>query len=185
MCGFFFFTADFDPDVTVASLNSNGFADIYLAHYDSLGNYLSAFGCGSPAFEFCRNMTCNGIDEVFLCGGFEQVVDFNPAPAINALVSAGSRDGYFAKYAFPTTSVHSMSSADLLIYPNPFVNQINISGNFNQTQLSLTDVLGNVIYKAIINAQTTVITEHLSPGIYFLTLASGENVSTRKLLKVK
>jgi len=45
--------------------------------------------------------------------------------------------------------------------------------------------LGNVIYKAIINAQTTVITEHLSPGIYFLTLASGENVSTRKLLKVK
>ncbi len=130
-------------------------------------------------------MTCNGIDEVFLCGGFEQVVDFNPAPAINALVSAGSRDGYFAKYAFPTTSVHSMSSADLLIYPNPFVNQINISGNFNQTQLSLTDVLGNVIYKAIINAQTTVITEHLSPGIYFLTLASGENVSTRKLLKVK
>ncbi|HQO87898.1 MAG TPA: T9SS type A sorting domain-containing protein, partial [Bacteroidia bacterium] len=183
--GYFFNTADFDPDVTVASLNSNGFADMYLAHYDSLGNYLSAFGCGSPAFEFCRNMTCNGIDEVFLCGGFEQVVDFNPAPAINTLVSAGSRDGYFAKYAFPTTSVHSMSSADLLIYPNPFVNQINISDNFKQTQLILTDVLGNIIYKAIISAQTKINTELLSPGIYFLTIASGENVSTRKLLKVK
>ena len=183
--GYFFNTADFDPDVTVASLNSNGFADIYLAHYDSLGNYLSAFGCGSPAFEFCRNMTCNSIDEVFLCGGFEQVVDFNPAPAINTLVSAGSRDGYFVKYAFPTTSVHSMSSADLLIYPNPFVNQINISDNFKQTQLILTDVLGNIIYKAIISAQTKINTELLSPGIYFLTIASGENVSTRKLLKVK
>jgi len=183
--GYFFNTADFDPDVTVASLNSNGFADIYLAHYDSLGNYLSAFGCGSPAFEFCRNMTCNGIDEVFLCGGFEQVVDFNPAPAINTLVSAGSRDGYFVKYAFPTTSVHNMSSADLLIYPNPFVNQINISDNFKQTQLILTDVLGNIIYKAIISAQTKINTELLSPGIYFLTIASGENVSTRKLLKVK
>jgi len=183
--GYFFNTADFDPDVTVASLNSNGFADMYLAHYDSLGNYLSAFGCGSPAFEFCRNMTCNGIDEVFLCGGFEQVVDFNPAPAINTLVSAGSRDGYFVKYAFPTTSVHNMSSADLLIYPNPFVNQINISDNFKQTQLILTDVLGNIIYKAIISAQTKINTELLSPGIYFLTIASGENVSTRKLLKVK
>ena len=183
--GYFFNTADFDPDVTVASLNSNGFADIYLAHYDSLGNYLSAFGCGSPAFEFCRNMTCNSIDEVFLCGGFEQVVDFNPAPAINTLVSAGSRDGYFVKYAFPTTSVHNMSSADLLIYPNPFVNQINISDNFKQTQLILTDVLGNIIYKAIISAQTKINTELLSPGIYFLTIASGENVSTRKLLKVK
>lgn len=183
--GYFFNTADFDPDVTVASLNSNGFADMYLAHYDSLGNYLSAFGCGSPAFEFCRNMTCNGIDEVFLCGGFEQVVDFNPAPAINTLVSAGSRDGYFVKYAFPTTSVHNMSSADLLIYPNPFVNQINISDNFKQTQLILIDVLGNIIYKAIISAQTKINTELLSPGIYFLTIASGENVSTRKLLKVK
>ncbi|HCI57451.1 MAG TPA: T9SS type A sorting domain-containing protein [Bacteroidia bacterium] len=183
--GYFFNTADFDPDVTVASLNSNGFADMYLAHYDSLGNYLSAFGCGSPAFEFCRNMTCNSIDEVFLCGGFEQVVDFNPAPAINTLVSAGSRDGYFVKYAFPTTSVHNMSSADLLIYPNPFVNQINISDNFKQTQLILTDVLGNIIYKAIISAQTKINTELLSPGIYFLTIASGENVSTRKLLKVK
>jgi len=78
-----------------------------------------------------------------------------------------------------------MSSADLLIYPNPFVNQINISDNFKQTQLILTDVLGNIIYKAIISAQTKINTELLSPGIYFLTIASGENVSTRKLLKVK
>lgn len=183
--GYFFNTADFDPDVTVASLNSNGFADMYLAHYDSLGNYLSAFGCGSPAFEFCRNMTCNGIDEVFLCGGFEQVVDFNPAPAINTLVSAGSRDGYFAKYAFPTTSLNSISADNLMIYPNPFISQINISGDINQTQLILTDVLGNTIYKTKTNSQTTINTEKLNPGIYFLTVVSGENVSTRKLLKVK
>ena len=183
--GYFFNTADFDPDVTVASLNSNGFADIYLAHYDSMGNYLSAFGCGSTAFDFCRNMTCNTFDEVFLCGGFEQNVDFNPAPAVNTLVSAGSRDGYFAKYAFPTTSVSSINAANLLVYPNPFVNEINISGSFSQTQLILTDVFGNTIYKANINAQTTINTEQLYSGLYFLTIVSGEDVSTRKLMKVK
>lgn len=183
--GYFFNTADFDPDVTVASLNSNGFADIYLAHYDSMGNYLSAFGCGSTAFDFCRNMTCNTFDDVFLCGGFEQVVDFNPAPAVNTLVSAGSRDGYFAKYAFPTTSISNINDANLLLYPNPFVNQINISGSFNQARLILTDVLGNTIYKTNINAQTTINTEQLYPGLYFLTIVSGDDVSTSKLMKVK
>lgn len=70
------------------------------------------------------------------------------------------------------------------IHPNPFSNSIVLSGIKEKTSVCVHDALGKVIGNwAVTKDQTTITTEHLKPGVYFLTLQIGAILTTKKLIK--
>ncbi len=73
--------------------------DIFLAKYDSDGNFKWVLGMGNNNLDYAWGMEIDSKDNIYVTGSFQLDVDFNSkggTPAI--LISAGSYDIFIAKY---------------------------------------------------------------------------------------
>ncbi|ESU22321.1 hypothetical protein FEDK69T_23040 [Flavobacterium enshiense DK69] len=97
--GFFSATADFDPSAATANLTSTGNEDIFIAKYDSNGNYIWAKAFGGTNSDYVNSIVVNTDGEVYLTGSFWDTADFDPSVATANLTSAGYDDIFIAKYS--------------------------------------------------------------------------------------
>lgn len=189
LTGFFNLTADFDPSITIASLTSAGAGDVFVARYDAGGNYISAFRCGSTGFDFIRNAVTDNAGDIFIAGGFDGIVDFDPgAPVVN-LTSAGSRDAFFVKYGKPVTGITIVQGDNLnySIYPNPFSGTLwikNLSVGSEKIGITVFNSMGEIVWieKEVV-ADKEIDLSALSKGVYYLQLTGEDFMRTEKLLK--
>jgi len=88
---------DFDPSAAVANLTSNGDSgsdpgyggDIFLAKYNSAGQYQWAFNIGgSQLYDSGVAVATDGSSNIYIGGYFRETVDFDPSPAVFQLNSA-------------------------------------------------------------------------------------------------
>ncbi|UOK42815.1 MULTISPECIES: T9SS type A sorting domain-containing protein [Flavobacterium] len=96
--GYFTDIADFDPSSGIANLTAIGTGDIFIAKYDSSGNYLWAKAIGGAYGDIGRSIALNNSGEVYVTGFFWQTADFDPSGATANLTSAGGSDAFVAKY---------------------------------------------------------------------------------------
>lgn len=103
ICGQFSGTVDFDPGPGVANLitTSANNSDIFLAKYDSTGNYLWAHRFGVNFFyDEGDRVAVDDSGNIFITGMFGSSVDFDPHPVNTATISApgNARARFLAKY---------------------------------------------------------------------------------------
>ncbi len=91
-------TADFNPSSSTTNLASNGNQDIFLAKYDSNGNYLWAFNLGSNGLDKGNGIATDIYENIYLTGSFKGTVDFDPNSTSSSLLSIGNSDSFLAKY---------------------------------------------------------------------------------------
>ena len=91
-------TADFDPGVGVANLNSTGSYDIFIAKYNSSGAYQWAFKVGSTLSDAGNSIALDGSSNVYVIGGFSGTADFDPGAGVTNLTPSGLADLFVAKY---------------------------------------------------------------------------------------
>ncbi|GEM_PF-3582190 len=96
--GHFSDTVDFDSGTGTNPLISSGGIDIFLAKYDSSGNYLWANSIGGAGGDFAKEIAIDIMGNVYLTGYFEQTVYFNPSIVIDSLITFGHQDIFLAKY---------------------------------------------------------------------------------------
>lgn len=96
--GMFQTTADFDPGVGTALLESRGAEDIFLAKYTSAGALTWARAFGGTAADEGMALATDNSGNVYLGGFFSASVDFDPGSGIRTLTSAGDGDIVLAKY---------------------------------------------------------------------------------------
>ena len=90
---------DFDPGTGTAFLSSAGGIDIFMAKYDSFGDYLWAKRIGGTSEDIAIRMKIDHSGNIYIAGWFESTnVDFDPGSGTAILSSAGSTDIFFAKY---------------------------------------------------------------------------------------
>jgi hypothetical protein len=92
------FTADFDPGAGTTELTSAGGSDIFLAKYNSAGNFLWAKRFGSTGTDIGYGIVVSSTSDVYLTGVFNSTVDFNTGGTAVNLTSAGSGDIFVARY---------------------------------------------------------------------------------------
>lgn len=83
-------------------------------------------------------------------------------------------------------SVRLSDELDINIYPNPVEHQLFISGALQQVAVSVTDVLGKVIYQADLgNRDNTIDMEAYPAGIYHVSITDRENqiIKHQKIIK--
>lgn len=99
VAGYFNGTVDFNPDnVTVNSFTSVGSLDIFLAKYDSNGNYLWAIALGSTGPDAAYGLALDPSGNPVIAGSFTNTVDFDPGPQSYDLGSWGINDIFVARY---------------------------------------------------------------------------------------
>lgn len=101
--GYFQGSADFDPSVSVFNLSDG----IFIAKYDSAGNFVWAKNLGS-VYDKGTAITIDNANNIYLTGSFVSTVDFDPGTANYSLTASG---GGFS-------------------HPDIFVLKLDASGNF-------------------------------------------------------
>lgn len=96
-------TCDFDPSGSTSNLTASS-VDGFVASYSSTGSYRWAFALSGTSSEDVLGITVDsGSSNVYVCGSFQKVVDFDPSGSTNSLssnvsTSAIDVDGFVAKY---------------------------------------------------------------------------------------
>lgn len=86
-----------------------------------------------------------------------------------------------------TTGIHSIQSGydlNLNVYPNPFENELTLSGKIKGGTMKILNILGKEIYSSVLHENTVSLsTDELKAGIYFITVTSENKTSYRKIIK--
>lgn len=93
-------TVDFDPGAGTANLtgSSGGDDDIFIARYDTAGNYVWAKKIGAGIADYSRAIAIDGSSNIYITGEFAGTVDFDPSGTTANLSATASYDVFVAKY---------------------------------------------------------------------------------------
>lgn len=119
-------------------LTASGSEDAFISKYDMNGNLVWANKIGGSSQDVGNSIVLDASGNIYTTGYFYGTVDFDPSASISNLVSAGTSDGYIAKYdnlgnyvwakRFGGTNLKIVESIDL-----DMNNKIIISGYFYGT----------------------------------------------------
>ncbi len=100
LAGDLYDSLDVDPGPGVFKLRRTGTsgADIMIARYDTLGNFLSAFETGNNGSQYLSDIAPTG-NKVFATGYYQNSMDVDPSPATLTLTSNGGHDMYVLCYS--------------------------------------------------------------------------------------
>jgi len=97
--GYYTALADFNPSATTNNLISAGNEDIFLAKYNSSGNYVWARSMGGTTrTDQGLSIKLQSDGKILLAGQFGGTADFDPTSTTSALTTAGSFDAFFGRY---------------------------------------------------------------------------------------
>lgn len=99
LTGSFQMTCDFDPGVDIETFISEGWEDVFVAKYDSSGNYDWAFTMGGATFDNGNSLAIDSFDNIYVTGFFDGTMDLDPSVETELVVSEGESDVFFAKYS--------------------------------------------------------------------------------------
>jgi hypothetical protein len=95
--GYFNGTVDFDPGPGTFIMSTAGASDVYVMKLDASGNFIWAKKMGGAQYEGCFGIAVNAGGQVYIAGGFEATVDFDPGPAMFNLTEFGGGDIFVSK----------------------------------------------------------------------------------------
>ncbi|MDX2282995.1 MAG: hypothetical protein NW241_02490 [Bacteroidia bacterium] len=95
--GFFSGTADFDPGPGVSTLTSAGNIGLFVQKLNADGSFRWARSWGGVLEQAGASIALDDSGHVYLTGGFEGTVDFDPGPGVSTRTSAGAYDIFVQK----------------------------------------------------------------------------------------
>ena len=99
LTGYFRVDVDFDPGPGTAMLTAQGTRDVFVAKYDTDGNYQWAFNIAFGGnVERYPGIGLDADGNVLVTGEFGGTQDFDPGAGTAMLTSAGNQDIFLAKY---------------------------------------------------------------------------------------
>lgn len=172
--GFFQGTADFDPSPAIDTLSSQGAQDIFLASFDSAGNYLWARNFGGTADDMGHAVTMDSSGDIILTGFFQATADFDPTPDTADHISNGGKDIFLARYGLCGNLSNSITATICVGNIYPFGSQmLTASGTYTEifagqsgcdSVVTLTLTVDSADNSVAVNG--TIITANTSGALY-------------------
>ncbi|UKN03755.1 T9SS type A sorting domain-containing protein [Paracrocinitomix mangrovi] len=97
MCGYYDGTINLDPNGSTATFTEEGSGDIYVHELDEDGDIVWAKSIGGTAYDGAEGLTVDADGNVYVTGGFGDVVDFDPSTATFELDSGFAGDAFVLK----------------------------------------------------------------------------------------
>ncbi len=188
--GSFMVGVDFDPSAGTTSLTAmhSSYSDAFILKLDASGNFGWARQLGSTNLVGTQgnSIVIDASSNIITGGGFQGPVDFD-TEATTFTMTATYGYNFVQKMSSGPVGIEESTNDNLRfsVFPNPTSTILNIevdSYNSN-SQIIITDILGQTILSQKIESTKTVInTTNYYKGIYFVTFVNGENTSTQKIM---
>ncbi|MFD1552028.1 hypothetical protein DNU06_00990 [Putridiphycobacter roseus] len=161
--GYFYTTVDFDPDIAVLNLTSNGDEDIFIQKLDANGSLLWARSFGGTGDDRGANIVTDQLGSVYISGTFNNTMDADPGPNVFNLISNGYSDFFILKLDLNGDFVWAKSFGGLSAeyYINMDVDaggNLYLSGSYRD---SLDFDPSNAVYQLQANGNTDVFVQKL------------------------
>lgn len=162
---------------------SNGGLDAFIWQMNPAdGSYSSSQSWGGTGTDEVFSIEFNN-SEFYTAGTFASTVDFDfSISGTQSMTAQGSGDGYFSGYTNSPVGLNKYSNEiRLSIVPNPNkgVFQIAAPADRNIDELIITDMSGKTInYTTGMNG---IIVTNMEPGLYILTVRSGDSIFKSKI----
>lgn len=95
--GFFKGIVDFDPGIGYYNLSSMGSTDIFISHFNTMGNFLWAKQIGGVGADNGNSIALDIVGNVYVTGFFTGTVDFNSGAGTYNMTSSGNYDIFVVK----------------------------------------------------------------------------------------
>jgi Secretion system C-terminal sorting domain/Beta-propeller repeat len=181
---------DLNPSAIVFTITpiSTYWSEAFVHKLDANGNFIWAVGMGGTSTDYGNNLLIDDDNNIYSTGYFQMAQnDFDPGTPVFAL-NPNLGGGYVHKLGTGPVGINEInnSSSNFNIYPNPSNEILNIkldASNESHRLLVITDVLGQVVLsKTITENNTQLNISDFTKGIYFITVKSGDKMSTQKLI---
>ena len=90
-------TFDADPGSGTTNLTSSGSNDISISKFDTGGNLIWAKSIGGPLLETVAGLDIASDGSIYVSGGFQGTVDFDPSTGVQNVTSNGGSDLFLLK----------------------------------------------------------------------------------------
>ena len=84
--GYFAGTVDFNPDVNVFNLTSDGGLDIFITKLNNNGEFVFAKKMGGPENDYAYAITLDSENNIYTTGGFGYTADFDPGTPVYTIL---------------------------------------------------------------------------------------------------
>lgn len=184
-------TTDFDLGAGTATLVAKGSGDIFIAKYDTNGNYIWAKGIGNTYDDRGLCIVVDQFKNVYTTGYFSTTCDFDTGPSTFNLVSSGTAyDAFLYKMSQTNISTNLEKNSiefPLSMYPNPAKGKVSIIMNQQSSELkvNITNSLGQIVLTENNIDNNSIIDLEISKlnnGVYFVTVSSKNESKTQKLI---
>jgi hypothetical protein len=178
-------TVDFDPDTSSYELTSVGQNDIFILKLNPNGTFNWLQSMGGTQTEWGEHILLDNAGGIYTTGSFQYICDFEPGIGTTNANSNGSYDVFMLKlFDASSSNIENIQTAEINVYPNPFINSLTINGSVENMQVRLYNSHGNVVGNWLINENNhTITTENLPTGIYFLGIQTPNGITTKKIIK--
>lgn len=164
------------------ALNANvGYNDVFVAGYDPDGNALWATSIGGPDNDYGMGIAASAEGDVYLTGYFGS---YNINFAGHTLTNNGSFDTFLAK--IPQAAFVSVETIegqnDVLIYPNPAYDQINVVSE-GLTEIQVYDIAARKVVERQFENRTAIDVTGFPSGLYVYELIRNGTVIKGKFIR--
>jgi type IX secretion system substrate protein len=167
---------------------------LFIAEYDTAGNYLGAMMLPSGGDDMC-GIAIDHRGNFFLGGDYEAAAMYFGSDTLASII--GGEYYFIAKYTYDSGScyVHdegggtpllqtglvNRSAQGILLYPNPATNELTISAGIPIAQVTISNLIGQVVFSGSFNAALVHVNIASLPSGVYLARINGAEV--RKFLK--
>jgi hypothetical protein len=167
-------------------INSND-QDAFVWALDETGKTKWTEGFGNFGIDGGNEIVADESGNVWVCGYFQDFVDFDPTRADHTLYSNGGFDGFLLKMNYDVTGIKNHKpEAQIKIYPNPakqliYVDCIDLSSS---TKAVIYDESGKAVFTEKLEKDHSEFDlSRLKNGVYFLKTDEGEKSRMIKVIR--
>jgi hypothetical protein len=170
---------DFDMGVGEQIFENTNLA-LFVLKLDPVGEFSDVQLFGNESYNYGTSITNDPLNNIYISGGFSNVIDFNSGPEEFELTSNGEADNFIFKLGqYVLGNPSEQQNIQILAYPNPSLGSVNIEldNNYKDLTLIIQNNLGEEVYTENFSEVKNIVVDlPLAAGIYYISLKKGDHL---------